>query len=359
MDEKIVSLLQKYRANTLSDDEYAQLKSWMEEREENSQYMATFISLYKIQHMQEAYRLADPGKAYRAIQSRYRKRKNVKRIRYFAAAACLIALISTITLLLQPFGGGEDSLARIDFQRSGQPVLFTSTNGEVKSLENGGELITQNSDDTAAIYHTVQTQRGGNFKLILPDQSVVWLNADTKVRYAADFLHDRTLELSGEAYFDVQKNGSAFYVKGGGNTIRVLGTTFNVSAYASKPVVTTLVHGAVEVSNLRDKLTLAPNEQATSATAADALAVKTVNTAIYTSWIDGIFEFQSANLADIMEQLAQWYDIEVEYQDPKLKNVHFTGSLFRDNSIAYSLQIIQEISEVKFRTQNGKLYVYK
>ena len=360
MDEKIVHLLQKYRANNLSDKEYTELRQWISDHEENIQYMAAFIRLYKIQHMQAAYRSVDPNQAYNQIQSRYHKRRESRRIRYAAvAAACLIAVISTVTVLMNQTGVENDILENISFQRSVQPVLFTSTAGEVRSMQNGGELIASNNTDTTAVYHTVQTQRGGNFKLILPDRSVVWLNADTKVRYPANFLKDRTLELDGEAFFEVQKNGSAFYVKSAGNTIRVLGTRFNVSAYVSKPVVTTLVHGSVEVSNRKDKLVLVPQQQATNAQPDAPLAVRIVNTDIYTSWIDGVFEFESAKLTDIMEQLAQWYDIEVDYQSPKLKNVHFTGSLFRDNSIAYSLQIIQEISDVKFRNENGKLYVYK
>ncbi|WP_293884865.1 FecR family protein [Sphingobacterium sp. UBA1498] len=360
MDEKIVTLFHKYRANTLSKDEYAELYAWVEHNEENRQYMATFIRLYKTQLMQETYRSVDPDSAYNSIRSRYNKRKKSIRIRYAAvAAACLIAVISTIAILYQRAGEGNHRLEQLDFQRSVQPVLFTSTDGEVKSLKNGGELISANSTDTAAIYHTVQTQRGGNFKLVLPDQSIVWLNANTKIRYAANFLANRTLELEGEAFFDVKKNGTAFYVKSGGNTIRVLGTRFNVSAYASKPVVTTLVHGSVEVSNSRDRLVLVPQQQATSVKLDAPMTLKTVNTDIYISWMDGVFEFHGAKLEDIMEQLAQWYEIEVVYQSPKLKDVQFTGSLFRDNSIAYSLQIIQEISDVKFRNENGRLYVYK
>jgi hypothetical protein len=87
--------------------------------------------------------------------------------------------------------------------------------------------------------------------------------------------------------------------------------------------------------------------------------VKEVNTEIYTSWIDGIFEFRSIPLDQIMEQLAQWYDIDVMYETPQLKGVLFTGSLYKGNSLGYTLQIIEDISDVQFRNENGKIYIYK
>ncbi|MDH5826275.1 FecR family protein [Sphingobacterium faecium] len=356
---KIVDLLQKYRLNALSEKEYFELKNWIAQDEANKHYLETFIQLYKADNMQMALRNVDPGKAYDKIRSISKRKNNIRKILYACAAACLIAVISTTVILVNRPEIQENRLNSFNFQRLNHPVLFTSSDGQVKKLENGGELKSSNSTDTATIYNTVQTQRGGSFKIILPDESVVWLNANTKIIYPGNFLKDRKVVLEGEAFFEVQKNGSPFIVQTNKSNIQVLGTKFNVSAYAEHPVMTTLVKGSVEVSNSSDKKLLKPNQQAITLSDNSSFEIKTVNTTIYTSWIAGVFEFQNSELEDIMEQLENWYDIEVKYQNPALKKVHFTGSLFRDNSLQYSLQIIQEISDVKFRTEDGQLYVYQ
>ena len=345
-------LFHKYSTNTLTDTEYDQLKKWIEDSEEHKTQLENYIRLYKLQHMKKAFEL-DSNKALEHIFARSNRKRRLTIIRYAAVAACLLVVLSSVAVLYTNTKKEE----AFNYQKIESPVLFTSTDGKTESLPNGGELISVN--DTAASYHTVQTQRGGNFKLILPDESIVWMNANTTVSYAANFLQDRTITLEGEAFFEVQKNGTAFKVNTNKNTVRVHGTRFNVSAYTDKPVFTTLVNGAVEVFNAADRQLLTPKNQAIATSSTSTIEIKEVNTDIYTSWITGVFDFRSARLADLLAQLNEWYDLEIVYQSPRLQNELFTGTLFRDKSLAYTLQLIQEISDVKFRDENGKLYVYK
>lgn len=347
-------LFQKYSTNTLTDTEYDQLKQWIDDSEEHKTQLENYIRLYKLQHMKKAFEL-DSNKALDHIFTRYHRKRRLTFIRYAAVAACLLLVLSSVAVLYTNTKKEE----AFNYQKIESPVLFTTTDGKTESLPNGGELVSVNDTANAAIYHTVKTQRGGNFKLILPDQSIVWMNANTTVSYAANFLKDRTITLEGEAFFDVHKNGTTFKVNTTKSTVRVHGTRFNVSAYTDKPVLTTLVHGAVEVFNSADKQMLVPQKQAITTSSSSKIEIKDVNTDIYTSWITGIFDFRSARLSDLLAQLNEWYDLEIVYQSPQLKNELFTGTLFRDKSLAYSLQLIQEISDVKFRDENGKLYVYK
>lgn len=359
MYEKIIALFAKYRANTLSESEFQTLKKWVNEDEENKKVFAMFIRLYKIENRKSMYQDADPEHAFKIISGKYEKRRKHKRIRLYMAAACLVAFISTITVFIHQSVPAVNDLESLNTLRSEKTVVFTSSDGQRKDLKNGTELITPVVNQHSTVINTLKTPKGGHFKLILPDQSIVWINGSTTLQYAEDFLIDRTIVLHGEAFFEVIKNGTPFYVKAAHNKIKVLGTKFNVSAYQSRPVVTTLVRGSVEVSTSHNRMILLPQQQVISPSKDSDFEVKQVNTDIYSSWITGAFEFQNAPLHEIMEQLNQWFDIEIIYENPQLMAIHFTGTLFRDNSIKYSLDIIKEISNVKFRNEKGKLYVYK
>lgn len=309
--------------------------------------------------MVEAYQKAEPSLAFERIHNRFKKRQSIRRLQYTVAAACILICLSFAMTLLFQKEDLNSEINAVNYPRTEKHVLFTSSDGKSEHLKNGGELISLKNGANSSVTNTLVTEPGGNFKLVLPDQSVVYMNANTTIRYAADFLKDRTVILEGEAFFEVTKNGSPFFVKSKENTVRVLGTHFNISAYPRRPITTTLVEGTVEVSNNIHKRILAPQQQAKLISPESEFEVQNVNTSIYTSWIKGVFEFQHTPLQEIMEQLKQWYDLEIIYQTPRLKEIRFTGSLFRENSLEYSLQIIEGISNVKFRDKNGRLYVYK
>ena len=121
----------------------------------------------------------------------------------------------------------------------------------------------------------------------------------------------------------------------------------------------TLVRGKVQVANATSKRILAPGQQAVVASSNSNISVRKVDTDIYTSWITGVFDFNDSPLQNIMDQLSEWYNIEVVYEPESLRNLHFTGSLYRDKSLDYSLDIVQYVSDVRFRKEGGKLIVYR
>ncbi|OJU56347.1 MAG: hypothetical protein BGN96_14675 [Bacteroidales bacterium 45-6] len=362
MTPEISNLLEKYKQGLLTSGEFKTLGKWISESDENKRLVGDFIQFYKVEGRWNAFRNADPEKAYEAIFTKYRHKRKVRRIRIWSAAASIALILSVAGVFRLYVSKSNTDEYAVNFPRLKKHVMFTTATGKTKIFKDGEQLVCEDDSPAASDkeqYNLVKTEAGANFKLVLPDHSTVWLNSNTTIRYAANFSKTRKIILSGEAFFEVTKNGLPFLVEVDKNTVRVLGTRFNVSAYNGRNMETTLVRGSVEVSNLSGKQLLKPNQQASISQGDKFIHVKEVNTDIYTSWIDGVFEFRSIPLSQIMEQLAQWYDIRVVYENPQLKDVRFTGSLYKGNALGYTLQIIEDISEVQFRNENGKIYIYK
>ena len=183
------------------------------------------------------------------------------------------------------------------------------------------------------------------------------MNSGTTLKYNADFMSDRHVQLEGEAFFEVYPGKGVLKVEASQATVRVLGTQFNVKAYSLNPVYTTLLNGSVEVSNKNHTTIISPNQQAVINNGDDSLVIKNVNASIYASWITGEFEFRKVRLETIMEQLSLWYDMNIEFIDNSLRDKQFTGSIYKERPLEYSLQIIEDISEVTFTKRKNKLEV--
>ena len=360
MTTEITQLLNKYRHHSISSEEFEQLDAWLKESEENRRLFNLYISYYKIEERYDAFRYAHTSEAIRSVKLRHSQNKRRLFIRRVSAvAACAIVLLVSASLvynyLLKP-----ESVA--PYSRLAKTVILTTPDGKQQVLQNGGTLVCDTSHLAAGEpvkYNTITTQPVGNFLLTLPDGSSVWLNANTTFRYPDKFVGGRKVELKGEAFFDVAHNGAPFSVTTSGATVLVMGTAFNVSAYPSRTMTATLVRGKVQVANATSKRILAPGQQAVVASSNSNISVREVDTDIYTSWITGVFDFNDSPLQNIMDQLSEWYNIEVVYEPESLRNLHFTGSLYRDKSLDYSLDIVQYVSDVRFRKEEGKLIVYR
>ncbi|TKG96639.1 FecR family protein [Puteibacter caeruleilacunae] len=206
--------------------------------------------------------------------------------------------------------------------------------------------------------NTLKVPRGGEFFLVLSDSTKVWLNSESVLRYPVIFDKDhRTVELIGEAYFEVAHNASKpFHVKTDKQTIQVLGTSFNINAYPDENVnYTTLVEGKVDVVSAIDLLhhRLEPGMQCVYDKQNDKTDVKTVNVAEYISWKDGKYIFRNKSLEDMMYTLARWYDVHVTFANSRSRKVKFKGNLRRKDKFEDILTIIETTNEVKFEI-NGK-----
>lgn len=312
------------------------------------------------------------------VRKRMVKRLPLKRPIAIAAA---IALAATASLLFWQWQTDEPMEQSVAIQRDVQPggnrATLTLTDGRVIDLssdKNGiiiGNGITY--DDGSLVATTQEsleltTPKGGQYQLTLPDGTKVWLNSATSLKYPATFTKERrVVELvAGEAYFDVSvqpaTDGSGgkrpFIVKTRQQEVEVLGTQFNVNAYADEAdITTTLVEGAVNVryprANNGNITRLMPGQQAQLA--GDSITVRKINTEEFTAWKDGYFYFNDANLYAVVKQLERWYDIKVVYKITASDDL-FVGKIPRNVNLAVALNVLRTAG-VSFELEGHTLTV--
>ena len=207
-------------------------------------------------------------------------------------------------------------------------------------------------------YNTLIVPRGGEFSLELADGTRVWLNAESRLRYPVAFTgKERKVEMEGEVYFEVAKNKEKpFIVTVNGVDIRVLGTSFNVSAY-QEDMVTTLVEGKVQLKKGNEQVILSPNQQAIWSD--DEFRVKQVDARNFVLWKEGVFYFEDVDLETILDDMARWYNVNVFYMNPALKEMKFSVEIRRYGDINEILRRIEQTKRVKFEIKDRTINVYE
>jgi len=250
---------------------------------------------------------------------------------------------------IQP-GGNRAVLTLADGTRI---ILDSAHNGDISQQGhtkviklNDGRLAykSHNENNAEPVYNTISTPKGGTYQVILPDGTSVWLNALSSLRFPTFFSGaKRTVEMTGEAYFEVSKNKDMpFTVTANGMDVEVLGTHFNVMAYNDEDVLkTTLLEGSVKVNKNGKTVLLKPSQQAKLTKTNNDLKVSDdVNTAEETAWRNGMFQFNNADIAEVMKQVARWYDVEISYSGT-MPSDHFTGKISRNSSLSKVLKILE------------------
>ena len=205
----------------------------------------------------------------------------------------------------------------------------------VKKMANGQLLYNAAAfTDTKAApsINTITTPRGGQYQVILPDGTKVWLNSASWIRFPTYFTGtSREVEINGEAYFEVTKNRfKPFKVKTNHANIEVLGTHFNVMAYDDETVMkTTLLEGAVNITSGSFSAKLIPGQQAQVSASGQNKVLNDVDVDDEIAWKNGIFQFRDAGIDVILRQAARWYDVNIIYKS-KLPGKEFTGRISRN-----------------------------
>lgn len=194
-------------------------------------------------------------------------------------------------------------------------------------------------------FNTLSTPRGGDYQLVLPDGTKVWLNAASSLRFPTKFTgSDRTVYLTGEAYFDVaQSAGHPFQVQlKNGLKVAVLGTAFNIMAYDDENVVnTTLVTGKIKVAQTNgSSVLLSPSQQAVLPKGSQQFEVSEADINKTIAWKTGMFEFDDDDITTVMRQLARWYDVNVKFNGP-VPDKHYTGSIRKQSTLSQALHILK------------------
>lgn len=340
--------------------------------------------------MEEAYLLFEPkGDVLSDTQSEQiltnvqsHTRKHIGWWRRIAAAAAVLVLISAGFYSWQQMGGKKQVpvMARQndDVRPGTSKAVLHLADGTVVTLDSagnqvirqGGTTINQqngqlhynaNNPDVAAVsFNTLATPRGGQYSVTLPDGSKVWLNSASSLRFPTAFTGmERKVELTGEAYFEVAKNAKQpFKVALEDKTvIEVLGTHFNVNAYKDeKAVATTLLEGAVRLTNGKERITIKPGERAQLQEGGTKFMIDRPDVDRVVAWKNGFFQFNGDNITVIMKQLSRWYDIEPVYAG-NMKMKDYSGYISRNSNISEVLKMLELTNEIKFKVEGRKVTV--
>ncbi|TWF35792.1 FecR family protein [Chitinophaga polysaccharea] len=273
---------------------------------------------------------------------------------------------------------GKEQRYKNEVAPGGNHALLTLANGAVIVLDsaaNGvlaqqgnviitkranGELTYEGNGNGKPLYNTMTTPRGGQYHLLLPDGTGVWLNAASSIAFPAAFTgEDRSVSITGEVYFEVAANpDKPFKVKAGATDITVMGTRFNVNAYSGESSTrTTLVEGAVSVSAGNTRMVLKPGQQAQVHGNDQLSLINHVDTDEIIAWKNGFFQFTDADMPTVMRQIEQWYDVKVIYEGD-IPERSFGGAIQRSLPLSEVLTILEE-NNVKFKIEGKNITVLK
>lgn len=392
-------LLQRYADKTCTPEEKAQLMQLLQQPDNDEALQQQIDKLISERDTRYAmpddaaeailHSILQTGKAP-VIPINDNRKRSISRWQSIAVAASIALLLSaggwfwltrtpsadTVQTAMEPakagdiLPGGNKALLTLD---DGSTIVLDSTSNGIVAQQGGATILKRDNGQLAydvlpekqekTLYNTLSTPRGGQYQLVLPDGSKVWLNSASTIRYPTNFTgKERKIELSGEAYFEVVKNASMpFKVNVNGKTeVEVLGTHFNVNSYNDEPSInTTLLEGSVRVTGLitNDTRLIAPGEQAQLKANGQIYVNKTANIDQVMAWKNGIFNFDDADLPTVLRQLSRWYDIDIVYEGP-VPQREFGGKMQRDLNLSQILRILEK-NKVHYRTEKQKLIIMK
>ena len=379
----IARLIARYLSDEIGEEEQAELTRWRDESPENERLFQEICKEENIkQNMQkrQTFHAEDGWEGVQRKIQRHRFRHRILNICKYAAIFIFPVAIATVAIYKsgnepQPLSqveeqivpGGKKSVLILD---NGEAIDLKSTSG-VELKEKDGTVIQVDSTvlnyqqapartSEKLAYNKVNVPRGGEYQLMLSDGSKVQLNSMSSIRFPVQFAQDcRLVELEGEAYFEVSKTGQPFIVQTKGMKIEVLGTTFNISAYANEEYQTTLVSGSVKVQteNGSNRI-LKPSEQACITPGSNQINVRNVDTAFYTSWIHGKINFKDQRLDDIMKTLARWYDMDVVYENEATKELRFGCYVNRYNEITPLVKLLEQTGRVTVTVEGKTIKIF-
>lgn len=281
-----------------------------------------------------------------------------------------VAINKSIPALLNDIAPGHDN-AILTLADGTTIVLDNTANGALARQGNtnvfklNNQIVynkTANGAESKAVYNTIATARGNQFQLVLADGSKVWLNAASSIRFPTAFTGKvRRVEITGEAYFEVTKSPSKpFKVVINAATkdvaeVEVLGTHFNINAYADEPdVKTTLLEGAVKVKKGNTVQVLSPGQQAILATN-EIFLRKDVDLSLVMAWKEGYFWFDNTDVRTLMRQVERWYDVDVRFEG-KITEEGFTGKISRKVTLSKFLKVL-ELNDIHIKMEGRKITI--
>lgn len=324
--------------------------------------------------------------AYHKFQSHLKERRRVRVLHFTRVAAAFV-----LPLLI---GGGayfvwkNKNEVSLTVAESIHPISskahITLADGSQVDLNNTLKCVVEADGtivgyDSAQVVHAavnhalgdatacneLNVPRGGEYMLVLPDGTQVWVNAGSKLRFPVHFQAERReVYLEGEAYFAVEKDKDRpFIVHTSRGSVKVLGTEFNVRDYAEEhQTVTTLVQGSVQFNDAKrsDKqVILHPGEQVRIDVSNPEWQVRKVNLKEYVGWKDGLYTFNNLTLEELMKTVERNYDVTVFFANEECKSLCFSGDLQKYNHVESFLRFIEAGGDVRFVVKDRVITIYR
>jgi transmembrane sensor len=291
----------------------------------------------------------------------------VRRMRWIAAAAAVLvlAILGGVLYLIQRPDQHKALVQTVNENEvqpgrsgavltlsDGKQILLDSTNNGLIAEQSGaqiehknGQVLYNTGDKAVAVINTMRTPRGRKYQLTLADGTKVWLNAASSISFPTTFNGpDRTVSITGEAYFDVAKNAiKPFRVRVDNMEVEVLGTQFNIHAYSDEAIIkTTLLEGAVKVKKGTASQLLKPGQQAQLNQQDQLTLIADADLRYETAWKNNEFNFNYTDLKTVMRQLARWYDLEIVYENNATVYKQFGGQIPMDASLSLVLKVLEK-----------------
>ncbi len=382
--DEIIRLIQLRLTGELTPEENNKLECWVSESAVNRDFLHVVLQEKLLSREYPLYHAIDEEKAIRRFEATIgkHKRKYISFKHILRAAAILVWPLvmvvvwqwnapqpeNSVTETIVPgssravltLAGGE----QVELTGQTEPEILVAPEIEVRQKAGmlaydmkGGERIGRGGQNVLA------TGRGGEYRLILADGTRVFLNAATILRYPVVFDDEvRRVQLEGEAYFEVAKDsGRPFVVETTGMEVKVYGTSFNINTLRINEIQTVLVEGSISICSVAAgrEYRMCPGQLARWDKISSSVKLQEVDVSLYTAWKEGVFRFSRERLEEILGILANWYDVEVLYQNQEIKDLHFSGYMERYERIETILKALEEATGVHFSVWGKTITVSK
>lgn len=374
--ELISKLLTKFLKNELSEQESKDFELWLASDPQNAELLESFRDTASVQEEINYLDSVDTDKDWDILANKLNLKPSPKIawrkwISYSAAAI----LLMVVGIGVYKYTGSQKETSTIialqtyDINPGSLKATFTAADGSSVNLDEQshvainqtlatkeGFLLVKNTGKAQKGYNLLKTPKAGEYKMILPDGSKVFLNSASIIRFSNNFNKgDRRVELYGEAYFEVAHNKDLpFIVKFNNTEVEVLGTHFNISAYQGEKATATLLEGSIKIRTNKDQGLLKPGDEASIANG--MLNVQKVDTYKSIAWKEGMFYFHEDGIQEILDQIARWYDVKIQYKgEPGTKK--YSGDIRRQATLNQVLEMLNAVSGADFTLKDRTVTV--
>ncbi len=372
-------LIYKILAKEANEEEREMFNTWLRGSDEHQVFFQKIEQAWYTGKYAAEWEKVKMSRAWEAIEKQYtrRRRRHFWKIGWGAAAV----FVSFICVMFLMDRRTSESMVEVPVGKPGEAkALLVLSSGVKVELDNQvGDTIQENglpilnednyidysqSNDDVQIknimYNELIVPVSGEYRLVLSDGTIVYMNSESKLRYPVKFVGDkRIVELEGEAYFDVSHDEQhPFVVHTEQLCVNVLGTSFNVMAYKQDArTEVTLVNGKVDVESGNINEMLTPNLQFVMNNMNREYQVRHVNVSTYVDWKSGILNFDAMPLEELGDKLGRWYGMKFFFSKESLKYLKFSGAFKKYNDINYILSLIEATTNVSFKINDDVVVV--